>query len=206
MFKFSINPFFSPLPDEEKDEITILNHADYFDYMDSNIGSSASQKRRIYVKGVRKPAKPTQESDEAAPSVEEPATPLRVAFVDATPNGSGVQPENFPVHTNIVCDVCDDTIRGHRYKCLQCFNYDLCMRCEAKFRHKDHLVVRIPTPEQAQRSPFRLFERLRNFAADVGASSSQSQSAAEGTSGGAGGGANDYENSKRTKRHHCRHG
>lgn len=186
--------------DDEKDEITILNHADYFDYMDSNIGATASQKRRIYVKGVRKPAKPTQESQEESSSAEEPAAvPLRVGFVDATDT---VQPD-MPIHTNIVCDVCDETIRGHRYKCLQCFNYDLCMRCEAKFRHKDHLAVRIPTPEQGQRSGFRLFERLRNYAADFGAGQSQSQSAAEGTSGG---GANDYENSKRTKRHHCRHG
>lgn len=191
--------------DDEKDEITILNHADYFDYMDWNLGTADSQKRRIYVKGVRKPAKSTQGADEAAAasSVEEPATPLRVGFVDAS--SSGVPPENLPVHTNIVCDVCDETIRGHRYKCLQCFNYDLCMRCEAKFRHKDHLAVRIPTPEQGQRSAFRLFERLRNYAAEFGSNSqSQSQSAAEGTSGGAG--ANDYENSKRTKRHHCRHG
>lgn len=197
--------------DDEKDEITILNHADYFDYMDSNLGSSTYQKRRIYVKGVRKPTKPTQEQPEEAapaPSGEDPIIPLRVGFVDAVDDGSsrsGVEPENLPVHTNIVCDVCDETIRGHRYKCLQCFNYDLCMRCEAKFRHKDHLAVRIPTPEQGQRSAFRLFERLRNYAADFGSSSqsqSQSQSAAEGTSGGA----NDYENSKRTKRHHCRHG
>ncbi|KAL1376030.1 hypothetical protein pipiens_017125 [Culex pipiens pipiens] len=171
--------------DDEKDEITILNHADYFDYMDSNLGAAASQhKRRIYVKGVRKPAKPAQESQEESSSAEEPAAvPLRVGFVDAT--DTVVQPDNMPIHTNIVCDVCDETIRGHRYKCLQCFNYDLCMRCEAKFRHKDHLAVRIPTPEQGQRSGFRL-------------------PPAEGTSGG--GGANDYENSKRTKRHHCRHG
>uniref|UniRef100_A0A8D8AI84 Protein ref(2)P n=1 Tax=Culex pipiens TaxID=7175 RepID=A0A8D8AI84_CULPI len=190
--------------DDEKDEITIQNHADYFDYMDSNLGASASQKRRIYVKGVRKPAKPAQESQEESSSAEEPAAvPLRVGFVDAT--DTAVQPDNMPIHTNIVCDVCDETIRGHRYKCLQCFNYDLCMRCEAKFRHKDHLAVRIPTPEQGQRSGFRLFERLRNYAADFGAASqSQTQSATEGTSGG--GGANDYENSKRTKRHHCRHG
>lgn len=168
--------------------------------MDSNIGATASQKRRIYVKGVRKPAKPAQESQEESSSAEEPAAvPLRVGFVDATDT---VQPD-MPIHTNIVCDVCDETIRGHRYKCLQCFNYDLCMRCEAKFRHKDHLAVRIPTPEQGQRSGFRLFERLRTYAADFGAGQSQSQSAAEGTSGG---GANDYENSKRTKRHHCRHG
>lgn len=191
--------------DDEKDEITILNHADYFDYMDSNIGSSpASQKRRIYVKGVRKATTKSQDAEEATPMDEPAATPLRVGFVEGgvqTPS----EPDNLPVHTNIVCDVCDETIRGHRYKCLQCFNYDLCMRCEAKFRHKDHLAVRIPTPEQGQRSAFRLFERLRTYAADFASSQSQSQSqsAAEGTSGG---GANEYENSKRTKRHHCRHG
>lgn len=187
--------------DDEKDEITILNHADYFDYMDSNIGS-ATQKRRIYVKGVRKATKPSQDSEQSAE--EQPpaadATPLRVAFVEEQPLRTP-EPDDavLPVHANIVCDVCDETIRGHRYKCLQCFNYDLCMRCEAKFRHRDHLAVRIPTPEQGQRSAFRMFERLRTYAAEFGSSS---QSAAEGTSGGA----NEYENSKRTKRHHGRHG
>lgn len=184
--------------DDEKDEITILNHADYFDYMDSNVGTPASsQKRRIYVKGVRKTktSKEPSPTGEAAPEEED-------AAVEFTTSSANAPPENLPVHSNIVCDVCDETIRGHRYKCLQCFNYDLCMRCEAKFRHKDHLAVRIPTPEQNQRSGFRLFDRMRSLAMEFGtAAHSAGAAAQEGTSGG------DYENSKRTKRHHHgRHG
>lgn len=187
--------------DDEGDEIIILSHADYYDYMDA--WRPNQEKRRIYVRGVNKIPQtkqtPEQQSTDApmecataVPKTE--ATVPRVEFVSAPPC---TDEEDLPLHSNIVCDVCDETIRGHRYKCLQCFNYDLCMRCESRMRHKDHLMVRIPTPEVNRRSPFRLFDKLRSYAAEVGA---QSGFAA----------ANDfrdddYENSKRSKRHHRRH-
>lgn len=166
--------------DDEEDEITLLNHADYFDYMDS---CGAAQKRRIYVKGVNQTQKDATPVEE--PSMEDETVPEQE---------SSPLPEDAPVHTNIICDVCDETIRGHRYKCMQCFNYDLCMRCETKFRHKDHLMVRIPTPDVNRRAPFRLFEKLRSYAAEIGAQAGLVDSRED-----------DYENSKRSKRHHRRH-
>ncbi|XP_058446975.1 protein ref(2)P [Malaya genurostris] len=170
--------------DDEGDEITILNHADYFDYMDS-CGAGGVQKRRIYVKGVNNPK---QDSVQDAP-MEECSAPRDDA--------AATLPEDVPVHINIVCDVCDDTIRGHRYKCLQCFNYDLCMRCEAKYRHKDHLMVRIPTPQISRRGPFRLFDKLRGMATEV-SSQSEFANASDVRE-------NEYENCKRSKRYHRRH-
>ncbi|KFB46604.1 AGAP009928-PA-like protein [Anopheles sinensis] len=49
-----------------------------------------------------------------------------------------------PEHTGVLCDECEQGIVGHRYKCLMCVDYDLCMDCESKHRHKDHMMVRFP--------------------------------------------------------------
>lgn len=176
--------------DDEGDEITILNHADYFDFMDTNSGPT--QKRRIFVRGINKLPQPQQQQQPNASAPQE--APMEQ---DSVPRSESVPPEDLVLHANIVCDVCDETIRGHRYKCMQCFNYDLCMRCESRFRHKDHIMVRIPTPEVNRRSPFRLFEKLRSYAADMAAQ--------PGLAAASDVREDEYENSKRSKRHHRRH-
>lgn len=43
----------------------------------------------------------------------------------------------------VVCNKCDKIIEHHRYNCIQCLDYDLCMECESKFIHEDHLMLRI---------------------------------------------------------------
>lgn len=175
--------------DDDGDEIIILNHLDYVDYMNLDACSGSMQKRRIYVRGINKLEQ--QQQPKASEHQEAPMEQDSVSRQESVPK------EDLPVHTNIVCDVCDETIHGHRYKCMQCFNYDLCMRCESRFRHKDHMMVRIPTPELNRRAPFRLFEKLRSFAAEVGAQPgfAAANDVRE----------DDYENSKRSKRHHRRH-
>lgn len=51
------------------------------------------------------------------------------------------------VHYDIICDVCEQgPIIGTRFKCFQCADYDLCEKCE-KTNHKEHLMLRICTPE-----------------------------------------------------------
>lgn len=52
-------------------------------------------------------------------------------------------------HTNVICDQCDRDIYGFRYKCMECYDYDLCMDCESKMGHKEHLMLRIPDPKDA---------------------------------------------------------
>ncbi|XP_050089550.1 protein ref(2)P [Anopheles aquasalis] len=92
------------------------------------------------------------------------------------PNASTVAPGNggpqspqvtdqkeLPLHKNVVCDVCDGEIRGHRYKCMTCQNYDLCMSCESKFRHKEHMMLRLPTPDIRCHGAYSVFDKLRQF-------------------------------------------
>merc|ERR1711977_332669 len=58
----------------------------------------------------------------------------KMAVVQFTKNGEEEKqtPQEIPkaVHHNIICDVCDKTIVGTRFKCFQCPDYDLCEKCE----------------------------------------------------------------------------
>ncbi|KAG0345796.1 hypothetical protein BG004_003078 [Podila humilis] len=44
------------------------------------------------------------------------------------------------IHMNVYCDLCLNTIRGIRWKCTDCDNYDLCQHCHglAPVRHPNH--------------------------------------------------------------------
>ena len=43
------------------------------------------------------------------------------------------------VHKDVVCDGCEmDPIKGLRYKCLDCPDYDLCKGCFNKGVHREH--------------------------------------------------------------------
>ena len=47
-------------------------------------------------------------------------------------------------HPNVFCDGCEKHIVGHRYKCLECADFDLCFDCESKMLHEEHIMLRIP--------------------------------------------------------------
>lgn len=55
------------------------------------------------------------------------------------------------IHKGITCSNCKSTdIKGIRYKCTSCSNYNLCETCEALNTHDIHHIfikIRIPTPE-----------------------------------------------------------
>lgn len=53
------------------------------------------------------------------------------------------------LHPNVICDGCDSEIVGYRYKCIECPDYDLCMKCEPKM-HNHHLMIRITDPNDAE--------------------------------------------------------
>ena len=35
-------------------------------------------------------------------------------------------------HSHVLCDICDETIKGTRWKCLVCEDYDICSGCRGK--------------------------------------------------------------------------
>ena len=49
-------------------------------------------------------------------------------------------------HPNIVCDGCNGSIYGKRYKCVSCPDYDLCGDCEGKGLHTQHDMMTIDAP------------------------------------------------------------
>ncbi|EKM61508.1 uncharacterized protein PHACADRAFT_112173 [Phanerochaete carnosa HHB-10118-sp] len=60
-------------------------------------------------------------------------------------------PSNEPVvHSDVVCDQCDNIIVGARHKCLDCLNFDLCGECVARGaklnHHAAHQFLEITKP------------------------------------------------------------
>ncbi|BFZ24141.1 hypothetical protein BsWGS_27180 [Bradybaena similaris] len=58
--------------------------------------------------------------------------------------GSGHTDE--PVHLGIWCNACQGPVKGIRYKCLVCPDFDLCQTCEAKGVHSEHDMYKINHP------------------------------------------------------------
>ncbi len=53
---------------------------------------------------------------------------------------------NRVIHPHVTCDGCKSCpIQGHRYKCYQCYDYDLCEGCYAR-THRHHIFLDIRQP------------------------------------------------------------
>lgn len=66
--------------------------------------------------------------------------------LDQTPQTNKNNNNNKVLHPHIICDGCDGSVIGHRYKCLVCPDFDLCERCEHTGLHTQHAMMRLVTP------------------------------------------------------------
>ncbi|CAB4414471.1 unnamed protein product [Rhizophagus irregularis] len=61
------------------------------------------------------------------------------------------------LHYGVYCDYCNYTIRGMRWKCASCKNYDLCQDCKPKSHiyhyPYDHVFELVPHSVTSNRSP-----------------------------------------------------
>ncbi|KAI8981131.1 hypothetical protein BD414DRAFT_464073 [Trametes punicea] len=80
--------------------------------------------------GEREPGRPLQRS-----SSREDAPTLRACDIE-------------PVVHNAICNLCDSRIRGDRFKCLDCPDYDLCQLCYkiVNDQHPGHGFVKVSEP------------------------------------------------------------
>lgn len=57
--------------------------------------------------------------------------PFRV-YVTPSPDPPAASTLQGAEHPGVACGGCQAPVRGFRYKCLVCTNFDLCGRCEAR--------------------------------------------------------------------------
>ncbi|XP_071483957.1 sequestosome-1-like [Diadema antillarum] len=64
---------------------------------------------------------------------------------DGPPPKQGTEEEVF--HPGVICDGCNNRIRGPRFKCVTCPDYDLCKFCEGQGIHPEHSFVKFRKPQ-----------------------------------------------------------
>ena len=80
----------------------------------------------------------------AAPS----SMPRSPVWTSAQNTFAAPQQQHHAVHQGVTCDQCGESpLTGIRYKCLNCPDYDLCMKCETSHPHeKTHVFAKIHIP------------------------------------------------------------
>lgn len=135
--------FLLKFTDSEGDRLTIVNALDFSIFQEGKY-------TKVFVEVKT-------DGDETSLTQERPAVaPIEIeATVTAVPNA----PESW-YHPNVVCDACDQPIIGFRYKCIECIDYDLCMECEPKMLHEQHVMMRLPRPNDSDLCRPKLMKRF----------------------------------------------
>uniref|UniRef100_A0A1I7TUB2 ZZ-type domain-containing protein n=1 Tax=Caenorhabditis tropicalis TaxID=1561998 RepID=A0A1I7TUB2_9PELO len=110
-------------------------------------------KSSAYLKRIEQNQELTLKTIEKIQKQFERVSALETMVADIHSKESSLIRENEPVNRpfpptkhSASCDACLGDIVGHRYKCLQCADYDLCEKCEKKSIHYEHALVRIVHP------------------------------------------------------------
>ena len=88
----------------------------------------------------------------------EAAAAKKVNLQEGESSGSNSDGEE---HSGVLCDNCESTVVGFRYKCVTCPDYDLCGKCETKGLHPGHTMIRIATPQGAW--PHHFYRKLHHM-------------------------------------------
>ncbi|PAA67987.1 hypothetical protein BOX15_Mlig025817g1 [Macrostomum lignano] len=55
--------------------------------------------------------------------------------------------KNSVIHPDILCDGCNQPVRGYRFKCVICQDFDLCCHCVVINRHCEHPMIMLRRPK-----------------------------------------------------------
>ena len=75
-----------------------------------------------------------------------PVFKVFVANAKQTTSANSSGDEEPILHYGVVCDGCNGSVIGMRYKCKQCPDFDLCSACKAKSMHSEHEFTEISKP------------------------------------------------------------
>ncbi|CAL4104525.1 unnamed protein product [Meganyctiphanes norvegica] len=120
VFSLSGQPLTLSWKDSENDDIVISSDEELMEAITDSLSGTSTSLFRIFVTVGARP--------------------------DLGPNNSLPGSESGALHEGVVCDGCEGSIRGFRYSCMQCKDFDLCAACEHKGKHHEHRVMRVPTP------------------------------------------------------------
>ncbi|XP_041462664.1 sequestosome-1-like [Lytechinus variegatus] len=122
--------------DSDGDNITFSSN----DELVEALGQINDDIFRIYVKGKKKCSR-------EAPS---------------TSSDDGGREEQV-YHPGVICDGCESRIRGPRFKCITCPDYDLCKQCESRGTHPEHSFVKFRKPQVGRSHHGGFFNRPGMF-------------------------------------------
>jgi len=138
--------------DDEGDLISITNDLELEEALSASKGGIL--RLQLIVNEEKIPAQTPKEPEPS--TTEESNTSKRKAETTSEPH------QSEPVHSHVFCDACKAPVRGIRYKCANCPDYDLCQRCENKGGAHDpeHLFLKIYKPLPPIRTSSPLLPQL----------------------------------------------